>query len=90
MLDHQVQEFIELYQTSVSELVIRPVLICRKNANSRCSVALHMFISSLQKAREPSEVKASPEVAISFQLFSTGQERNWTFLTEKSLDLQTK
>lgn len=35
-------KFIELYQTSVSELIIRPVWTCRKNAN--CPVALQMFI----------------------------------------------
>jgi len=61
-----------------------------RNSNLHCLVALQMFINSLQKPQEPSEVKASPEVAISFQLFSAGQERNWSFSTEKSLDLQTE
>lgn len=48
----------------------------------------HYKYLSLQKAQEPNEVKGSPDVAVSFQLFSTGWERNWAF--EKSFDLQTK
>lgn len=48
---------------------------------------VYQFIAKTMRAKGG---ESQSRGAISFQLFSAGQERNWSFSTEESLDLQTE